>query len=38
MSKLSLDAGTPKTLIIHLSTQVNLIQYFGSFFMHISKI
>ena len=31
MVKRSLDARTPKTLISHLSTQVNLIQYFRCF-------
>ena len=34
-AKLSLEARTPKTLIKHLSTQVNLIQYFHSFFTFI---
>ena len=37
MAKLSLDARTPKTLISHLITQVNLIQYFCSFFNFIQK-
>ena len=35
MAKLSLDARRPKPLISHLSTQVNLIQYFHSFFPFI---
>ena len=35
MAKLSLDSRTLKTLISHLSTEVNLIQYFRSFFTAI---
>ena len=31
MAKLSIDARKQKTLTCHLSTQVNLIQYFLSF-------
>ena len=34
-AKLALDARTPKTLISHLSTQINLIQYFRSSFAFI---
>ena len=33
MVKFSLDARTPKTLISHLGTQVNSIQYFRSFLL-----
>ena len=35
MAKIYLDARTPKTLINHLGAQVNLIQYFPSFFTFI---
>ena len=37
MAKLSVDARTPKTLISHQSTKVNLIQYCRSFFIFIQK-
>ena len=35
---LSIDTRRLKTLIIHLNTRINLIQYFGSFFKLYLKI